>query len=362
MFLRPDAVRPLVGYLLVLTICLGAVDMAVKASVEDTALLSAAAEINSPATVFAKIDALRRFRGLKVAVVGDSLIYGRSLQEHGIEPWRERNLTAAISQAMQSSSSGREVMVMNFGMNGITPSDLGTLVPLIMSAKPDLIFMDVTLRSFSRDFDDPNASARQWLTTIHISPQTGTLSVHEAGSPINSALSAFMLNHFYLYRIREIVQFALFEAQPKEFLTRVRDRMNAFLGENKSAPPAPDELMLQLKAQKRYAKVDLHDDNPQWEAYRQLLQALKTAKQKTVIFYATENPNIRESLIEDAAYQALVAKISKTTEADGDEIRFLGPLSELEPAEFLDHVHLTPSGYQVLAKRIADTAQALESH
>lgn len=352
MILTPKALQPLGGYLLVLVICLTGIDLVIQRSVQGTALLTEATEINSPATVFAKVDALRKFRGLKIAVVGDSLVYGRSLEEHGFEPWREKNLTAALESAFSDMPRGQDTMVMNFGMNGITPSELEKLVTLVMSAEPDFILMDVTLRSFSRDFEDLGELSRPWLAEMRIDPQSGALSIHDRKAPVESAMSAVMIKSYFLYRIREIVQFRLLGAQPKEFFAKIRDKANALLQGVPDNSYFPDELILQLKAQQRYAEVDLNDDNPQWLAYQRLLKTIKAGKQKAVVFYATEKPDIRESLMDDVTYQAMISKIAAVTTLNS-QIRFVGPLSELQPEEFLDHVHLTPLGYRVLAARIA---------
>jgi lysophospholipase L1-like esterase len=358
MLLRPEVLKPFVGYLLALLALLTLIDRAAQMSIQGSVLLTEPTEINSPAIVFAKVDALRNFQGIRIAVLGDSLVYGRSLQEHGIEPWRKNNLTAAITDELHLKWPDRGIMVMNFGMNGITPSELETLVPLVMSANPDLIIMDLTLRSFSRDFNDPGASSRNWLKTMAIDPRSGSLSFNETATLIESTITAFMIEHYFLYSIREIVQFRLFEARPKEFLAGVRNKANGMLRDVRYSSTTPDELMLQLRAQQRYAKVDLGDDNSQWVAYQRLLREMKEAKQKALVFYATENPDIRESLMDESQYHSMINKISKVTQMDNHNL-FIGPLAELAPENYLDHVHLTPSGYRILAKQLADRTVTL---
>jgi lysophospholipase L1-like esterase len=350
--IKPQALKIFAGYLFGLFIFLLIIDWALQFSIQHSDLMTGPTEINSPATLYAKVDALRNSKGVRIAVLGDSIVYGRSLQEHGIEAWRKNNLTAALSNELLTNLPNRRIEVMNFGMNGITPSELEVILPWVMSAKPDVILIDLTLRSFSRDFNDPEVSPRAWLKTMAIDPQSGSLSLSGNAFAYESSISAFMIQNYFLYRVREIFQFRLFEASTKDFLVDMRNKINSFFRGIPDVPRFPDRLMLQLKAQQRYAQVDLEEDNVQWNAYQRLLVGIKNAKQKTLIFYATENPVVRDSLIEEVSYQSMINKIEQVTQTGGQAL-FIGPVADLDPENFLDHVHLTPSGYQVLAKRLA---------
>lgn len=340
-----------------LLLMIAGLDLAVRKAFEATSLLEDAVEIDSPRTLYAKLDALRNFQGLKVAVLGDSLVYGHSLAEHGVSDWHGQNLTAILAKQMKEKSPGQPVMVMNLGMNGALPADIQYLVHLLMAVKPDLVIFDVTLRSFSSEFAKPDTqNSRSWLSKTSLSGQGALQIGGPTGTPLQWAES-FLTNRWFLYRVRDFLQWRFLDASPRDFVSRLRDRVNQRLGASQKAS-ADDELLLLLKAKQRYSSVDLTTVNPQWRAFNDILQRLESANQKTVVFYATENPDAVGELLPPDRHATFIGKIAEKVAEHSKEngIVFLPPLPSLNPDMFLDHVHLTAAGFWVLSSALIEKA------
>jgi hypothetical protein len=66
--------------------------------------LTCPVEVRSPAALFARLDYLSRFDGFKVAVLGDSIVHGRSLEDHGDPEWCRTTSTTFTSTATATTS------------------------------------------------------------------------------------------------------------------------------------------------------------------------------------------------------------------------------------------------------------------
>lgn len=340
-----------------LLLMIASVDLALRKSFEATSLLEDAVEIDSPRTLYAKLDALRNFQGLKIAVLGDSLVYGHSLAEHGVSDWHRQNLTATLAKQIEEKSPRQPVMVMNLGMNGALPADIQHLVRLLLETKPDVVIFDVTLRSFSSEFAKPDTqNSRSWLGKIGLSRQ-GALQTGGPNQKPFEWFESFLSNHWFLYRVRDFLQWRFLDASPRDFVSKLRDSANQRLGSIQK-PPTEDELLLLLKAKQRYASVDLTTINPQWRAFSEALQSLESANQKTVVFYATENPDSVGELLPPDRHAAFISKIAEKVAEHSKKngIVFLPPLPSLNPDMFLDHVHLTAAGFRILSSALIEKA------
>src|SRR5258708_16042840 len=124
-------------------------------------------DIQSASVLEAKLGFLKRFHGYKVVLLGDSIIYGAVLYEHGDAAWREHNLANILARRIRKELPDRDVLVMNLGMNGALPGDLEILIRLLDDCNPDLMIVDVSLRSFSEDFAAPSKRlSRPWLAEL----------------------------------------------------------------------------------------------------------------------------------------------------------------------------------------------------
>lgn len=322
-------------------------------------------DIQSPATLYAKLDEVRRFEGAKVVLLGDSLVFGRTMRDHGDRDWQKHTLDVQLQEHLRERFPYRPVMAVNLGMNGVLPTDLDQLVRIIAPLKPDLVVLDVSLRAFSRDFDaQEQQQTRPWLASMRLTPE-GRYVVATGDAGIDDRLRDSAVNNLQLYRIRDFVRSVLFDGEPSRLVLALRGQLDNWLktGPFAAAPQvdgAFDDIVLLMRARARYNSVDLAADNPQRQAIERTLQRLTEAGQKTLVFYATENPEVLPDLMDGDKAGALRRELAQiVTSRLPPNSAYIGPLDIFRPANFLDHVHLTAEGYRMLAARIGERAEAL---
>jgi lysophospholipase L1-like esterase len=343
--------------------CLLALDLVLRLVLPRSGIVDRTVDIQTPSTLHVKLEALRRFKGLKIAVLGDSLVFGRTMRDHGDADWQSHTLARQLEHRLAAADPARPVMVANLGMNGTLPSDLDQLVRIVTALQPDLVVFDLSLRSFSRDFERAaDSQTRAWLADLTIAPN-GRYATTAVQASLGRRIGDLAVNTWYLYRLKDYLQSLLFEGQPVAYLTQVRNRFDAALQRKPAgaaaSPDGFDALVLAMKARARYAKIDLAADNPQAQALERLLQRLKTAGQPALAFYATEKPQALEELIERRDYDALQAKLAALMATAGPTVSYIGPQSIYQPSNFLDHVHLDQDGYRRLADHLAPAVRTL---
>ena len=84
---------------------------------------------------------------------------------------------------------------------------------------------------------------------------------------------------------------------------------------NPDTVPRLNPILL-IKAKRRYAGINLDKDNPQREALSQVIEELKAAKQKSIVFYATENPDAITSLVDPDQHERNLLLLDTLIDAD----------------------------------------------
>ena len=315
--------------------------------------------------MYAKLDKLRQWRGIRVVVFGDSLVYGYTMGEHGDADWRAHTLSRKLERILQQSYPGQPVKVLNIGLNGAVPADLEQVARLSLATRPHLVVFDTALRSFSEDFaKGSDQFSRPWLQTLKISnvgryveePAQGGL-----GSRIEAVLKSAAVNASATVELRDLIQSAVFDGKPREALTRLHSRTNAWL--KRGVADSGDDLLndpvltLLLQSKHRYESINLDPENPQRQALERTLVVLGEAKQPAVLFYGKENPVLVRQVIAPERYRvlrdefdALVARHARDTFA------YVPPIERLAPRQYLDIVHVNTDGYEIYADEIAKAA------
>ena len=288
-----------------------------------------------------KLDLLAGHTGTRIALLGDSLIVGRSMLEHGDVAWRAHTLDAVLQAACDERLPGRDALVVNLGLDGAVPADHRALAQRCLTAKPDLLLIDLSLRSFSRDFAAPGAQhTREWLA-----PTRGETPAARANAAIEAGLAETVRAGSRLYGARDLLQASVLDGGPKQWLTGLRDR---WLGSEPETDEDLAEMLLLMKARQRFARVDLAPDNPQRRALEALLDLIREAGVPCVLFYAREDPERMTEVVDRDRYDALRAQLRDLVESRlGPRMTYVdGPL-ELPTARYLDHVHVDAEGYRV---------------
>ena len=158
----------LAGGLLVL---LALADAGLRVAVERSGWLADAVDIQTPAILCAKLDWFRRFAGYKVALIGDSVVFGHSLAEHGDRLWRQHNLAPLLKERIRRQRPHDAVLVMNLGLNGGPARRPGPhwRVPHRLRAGPVGVRRGAAV--VSADFTPPKARySRPWLAEMSYVP------------------------------------------------------------------------------------------------------------------------------------------------------------------------------------------------
>jgi len=320
-------------------------------------------DIQTPSILYAKLEYLRRFSGYKVAMLGDSVVFGHALAEHGDRQWREHNLARLIEERIRSEVPHRDVLVMNLALNGALPADLERMEQFVAACKTDVLIFDLGLRSFSSDFSRPEAIySRPWLAQMTYG-SNGRFTVRSSnptrGQALEQAGAALALEHSPLHRLRDLLQYRFLDGQPREAVAAFRLRLNRAMGAP-SPPAEDDEIVLLLKAQRRFQGINLAADNPQRQALERLLARLAASRQKTLVFYAKEDPARIENLLDPERYQRLRAELDGLiARYTGPDLVYLPPVESLRSQDYLDHSHVTYAGYEILAAAMWDRLRPL---
>lgn len=326
---------------------------------QSSGLANQLVDIQQPAMLLAKLDCLRRFPGRKVALLGDSLVYGGILEDFGDRQWREHNLAAAIDQRCRERWPDEEVLVMNLGINGALPCDLEKLAPLVTACGVDCIVVDVHLRPFSRDFaSTATRMARPWLDEIsldsHAVPHWRPCAT-PAPFDAQPAITSWLVDASALFRHRQLLQESILQSSLAKRLKTWR-RPVAAQSQNDLDMQGWVKLG-QLK--QRLKNVTLDADNPQVTALQRLLSQLSQANQPYVVFYAKENPDLLYDVFDKERHDELYAELTRLIAGQtADEGVFLPPVDELQPDHFLDFTHLNVEGYQILARHVVEAFSA----
>lgn len=299
-------------------------------------------DIQHPTVLLAKLDRLRSAPHPKVALLGDSLVYGGILQESDPD-WREHGLGPQLADAL-----GGSPFVMNLGIDGALPADLEALAPLVAACDVDWIVLDVHLRPFSADFSDPaRRMSRPWLRDL-AADADGRVRWRPADGDLTRQLTASLADASAAVRNRMLVQENLLSSAAAR---RPALRPPVPVSETDAEVQAMVKLA-QLKA--RLGRLELDPAAPQPAALQRMLRDLSARGQRHVVFYATENPDLLPDVLEPevraAHYERLVRLVR---DAQGPDGVFVPPIPELTGSHFIDFTHVNADGYAVLARRLA---------
>ncbi len=365
---RPGHLHNLVALakvVVLVLLCIGVIDAAVRVWFSQNQTLFRIVDIQTPSVLYAKLEALREFDGIKVIILGDSLVYGRSMEAHGDDDWRRHVISRQLQERLAGSFPDRDLTVLNLGMNGALPQDLENLVRIIQPYKPDLLLFDLSLRSFSDDFEEAGeAETRPWLNDMEISGN-GRLTTGGKGARLSSVIDDTVSGYWFLHRVSDFLQWHLLDGEPVNFTRNLRTKIDLWfkggVPEMTRKEERSERAILMIKAKRRYSAIRLEGGNRQLAALQNMLEFLSATHQPTLIFYATENPGVLRQIVDVSKHRQDLEVLRRHIEdhADGRYIGYHPALESLKPGMFLDHVHLNAAGYAELADSLLPQATAL---
>jgi len=334
------------------------IDAGIWLATRTTALLQDIVDIQTPATLYAKLNYFRNFDGRRIAFLGDSVVYGRRMEEAGDSSWRSHTIPSHVETLLRAAFPQQNFLTMNLAMNGALPADVEQAVRLISPLKPDCIVTDISLRAFSADFAaEKNRYSRNWLRNMKID-SSFDLHTNDPGWDLTGRIEARLrdlaLSYWNLYRMRDFVQWRVFDSEPSEAVRRFRDWLDQRLTAKPPELADPlDGMLLMMKAKNRHDSVTLVDENPQVVALRRTLDRLAADKQCAVFFYATEEKKQLAQLIDPQRYQMLQTRLKQIFTPYIDRgITFIPPLDSLKSELYLDYGHLGDAGNAIVAEAV----------
>jgi lysophospholipase L1-like esterase len=329
----------------IVLLSLTGLDVLVTGVARNTTLADPPVDIQHPTTLLAKLDRLRAAPGAKVVLLGDSLIHGGILAEFGDADWRTNGLDHQLADEVERRTGVRP-LVMNLGMNGALPADLEVLAELVAACGVDWVILDVHLRPFSADFSPPDRRmSRPWLREMRVD-SAGRVRWRPDGPGgwVSGRLCDVSGIAGSRGLVRENLRSSIAARQP---VLRPSAPQTDTDGEVQALVK-----LAQLKA--RLRTLDLGPEAPQAAAFRRLLAGLAERGQRHIVFYAKENPALRDDVVDPGQYANWYAAVVGTVQAgQGPGGRFVPPMGELQPEHFLDFTHVNAQGYRIMARRLA---------
>jgi hypothetical protein len=341
-----------IAALVTLTVCAWLVVELVRPRVlPNDALDNRVIDIQTPQELLPKLETLRRHSGPKVVVTGDSLIYGETMRQHGDREWRNHTLPVLLERALRTEHVNDDVLVMNLGINGFLPGDLEHLARILASCQVDWLVVDMHLRPFSADFAPERARmARPWLR--HIEDVDGTFRYVPEDSSLKDQFELppweALRQISPTYARREAVES---EALENSTTAAIQDERRRLVGPIVRKEPDVGLQLLQLRD--RLATVELSDDNPQVQAFDRAMRNWSGTGGRAFVFYAKENPQLLDDVIEPQRYRRLRADLEGRIRDRYPGVVYAPPAPALAPEHYLDFSHLNHSGYRVLTEYLS---------
>ena len=329
------------------------VESGVRYAIRNTRLLETPVDIQTPAILLSKLNYISQLEGKKIVLIGDSLMFGRSMRDHGNHQWMDHTLDTKIKNELRAK--GKEINIINLGIEGAVPADMELLLDLVIKTSPDALIINTGLRSFSKDFNTGYGLTRIWLRDFMYDAESSAMSTvlpEDLASRIETTIKNFMINHWVTYRLRDYMQWLVLETTPRKAADNVVDKINSYLIGNEMSIDEKD-LITMLKAKKRYKSITLDDGDVQKESLKRIVSKLNENKIKTIFFYGRENPKKLKKVISEKRYKKLLISFENTLNLSNESIQYISPEEiDIPPDYYLDMVHVNSDGYRIYAKHI----------
>lgn len=334
--------------------CFVMVDRLVASNLYEAHALAEAVDIESTDTYLAKLELIRRHPGPVVAVIGDSQVVGETMAEHGDRSWRSHTIDRQLQQRLSADPALKSALVVNLGANGMLPADMEFVARDALKAGADAIITNVSIRSFSADFDKAEAAmARPWLARLCRDAQDALpRSCDEASW--SKRTRDLLASHWVLYRNLDFLQERYLGGSYREALHTLTRFLPRYLADPDAASPPGDELVLLFRARARFESVAFSDQHLQAQALKRTLDFVRGAGAHAIVFYSTENPTQIGQLMAPAKAEENRQKILSFLQGYASEkLVMVPPLPELSARFFLDFMHLDADGYRILAQHLS---------
>lgn len=292
-----------------------------------------AVEVESAAQFSAKLEYVRALEGLRVALIGDSFILGESLNPALGPDWRGETLDKRLSTCLSAPNPSSPVHVINFGLNGLLPEDMRRLRPALDEVT-DLVVININSRSFASDFKgEEGRNSRSWIA-----------------APLSNEASLMDVNSSRLALLKRYG----FSESPQDWGQRVAQSFFGIFGPVETKSTRISEGILMLKLKSRYASASY--DPKVSEQAAALADIL--SKPNVVAFRTIEDASRFRRAADGPTRARLDAELKALIETGNAGEKILPSPSDLTPDDYLDLVHVTPSGYEKYSRAMCKSLAA----
>lgn len=245
---------------------------------------------------------------------------------------------------------GRPWRVYNLGEPAMKAGDVYALLLLLKEHDIPLRRIVVNLTYFQFSPHPPGESWVRWLgDDLRRLDSAAWREAHGQENPRNSPLEQLadrLLEPFALYRYRDLLRARLLTAARLQESTEVLDVRPW------TEKPYLRELMQEPIYQRFVAPAPFAMDqsNPAALLWRRILALTRDAQ--LLVFFSPVNQGLMAPWVSDPGYRANLARIDAFFAPAGE--RYINWASGVPAALFVDHVHLTPEGYRLLATIIGE--------
>lgn len=300
-----------------------------KALERQFAMSGSASEVETSAQFRAKLDYAAALPGRKIALVGDSFILGESLNPSIGPNWRQQTLDQKLSVCLSQMDTSNPVHVVNFGLNGLLPEDMRRMLPELETVS-DLVVVNINSRSFASDFNgDENRNSRDWIAA-DIPAQT---------SLIENNASRFALIKRYG-----------FSENPQNWGARLAQSFFGIFGPIETKSTRISEGILMLKLKSRYSGAS-YDPMVSEQA---VAMADLLAKPNVAAFRTIEDASRFKRAADAPTRARLNAELESLIAVQNAGDKLLPSPTDLMVDDYLDLVHVTPSGYEKYSQAMCE--------
>jgi hypothetical protein len=319
-----------------------------------------AVDIQTPGVLSSKIDYFAAHNGPKVAIVGDSLVYGSTMSKHGIKNWRSKSLSAYLNKELYNTYDRDDILVMNFGMDGLLLTEILKITHILSKLGANAIIVNISLRSVSDDFNIPEESySRKWIQRLKLSSNNSLVwhsekKNHDLLHGFANKLQLLIEKNSKASQALQYSKAYLFQGGSfSSWFKGAHTSLNNALMDTKKDDFFNQEILDTLKAKKRYSTSNFDSAHIQVEALHSIFKT--KWPQPVILFYSNENPNkINNVVTANRLYELRKDLKYLTLDAQNTNKNFyyVGPIKELSSENFLDLVHVVPKGYELYAKAL----------
>jgi hypothetical protein len=260
-------------------------------------------------------------------ILGDSVMYGSALREHGVAAWRQESFGQALSQKLQS----RGLQVLELSSDGLFPADMLALLQRYQGSGKAPMVLELNYRMFCPEAGNTaTAYSRPFLAPDQVYPESAEDRL--AGA-------------FLLFRYCRLASHLLWQPSRAQVLAA---QLGKVLPPAQAADEDAEDALLNMKIQPYYQAPLMDSGHAGLKALKDMALLLKKTGAPVLIFMTPQNRERIADVWDAQAWRrnnALAASLFKNQGLDYQD----WSLRHLNQGHFLDHCHLDEAGNRELA-------------